>query len=434
MDSAVFSSSLPLREKIHSHRSGLPVGIFAVCSSHADVLRAAMRLLQSSHEALLIEATCNQVNQEGGYTGMTPHLFCTYVYELAKEENFPCERILLGGDHLGPNPWRALPAELAMQKSEQLVRAYAAAGFVKIHLDASMPCGGEKALSVAEIAARSARLCAACEQAAFERPAAYKPLYVIGTEVPAPGGINAQAPGQPHITQVSDVAEMLAVHRQIFLRFGLADALERVIAVVVSPGVEFGNRVIFPFRGDLTGDLSSFIERQEGMVYEAHSTDYQSSQALRSMVDGHFAILKVGPALTFALREALFNLAAIENELPNLPASERSRLVETLLETMRGDPRYWQDHYRGSTQEVLFAMKYSFSDRVRYYWGYPQVQNAIQTLIANLRRDDLPLALVSQFFPALYPSVFEGVIPANPRSFIQHAIINVLAGYSTACG
>ncbi len=433
MDSGVFSTNLPLQEKIHSHRAGRPVGIYSVCSSHADVLRAAMYLHRQTHQALLIEATCNQVNQKGGYTGMTPKDFSAYVLKLAQEVDLPSERILLGGDHLGPNPWQAMPAEQAMQKSERMVRAYAAAGFIKIHLDASMACGGEAPLSVTQIAERSAQLCSACEQATAGRPAARKPLYVIGTEVPLPGGLTAHEAGQLHITRVNDVAETLAVHREVFLRYGLADALERIIAVVVSPGVEFSSREIFPFQNWKTRDLSEFIEGQENLVYEAHSTDYQSPQALRNMVGSHFAILKVGPALTFALREALFSLAAIENELPNLAASEHSRLVDRLLETMRSEPRYWQDHYQGNTQEVLFAMKYSFSDRIRYYWGYPQVKHALQRLFANLQQSKLPLALISQYFPSLYPLVYSGEISVDPHNLVRYTITRILEGYSEAC-
>jgi D-tagatose-1,6-bisphosphate aldolase subunit GatZ/KbaZ len=433
MNSGVFSSSLPLREKIHSHLAGKPVGVCSVCSSHADVLRAAMRLHRRTQQTLLIEATCNQVNQEGGYTGLTPKDFCTVLLELAREEDFPSQRIMLGGDHLGPHPWQSLPAAQAMQNSERMVRAYAAAGFIKFHLDASMACGSEAPLSVTQIAERSAQLCAACEQATSDRPAARKPLYVIGTEVPMPGGLSAHEAGQPHVTRVNDVSETLSVHREIFLRYGLADALERVIAVVVSPGVEFGSREIFPFQNGITRDLSEFIEGQGNLVYEAHSTDYQSPQALRNMVGSHFAILKVGPALTFALREALFSLAAIEKELPNLPAVEHSRLVDILLETMLNEPHYWRNHYQGTTQEVLFEMKYSFNDRIRYYWGYPQVKHALQRLFVNLQQSKLPLALISQYFPSLYPLVYSGEISADPHNLVRYNITHILEGYSEAC-
>ncbi len=51
--------------------------------------------------------------------------------------------LILGGDHLGPNPWTRLPADQAMEKAAAMVAAYAAAGFTKIHLDASMACADD---------------------------------------------------------------------------------------------------------------------------------------------------------------------------------------------------------------------------------------------------------------------------------------------------
>ena len=63
---------------------------------------------------MLIEATCNQVNQEGGYTGMTPADFRGFVEAIAARVGFDPSRIILGGDHLGPNPWKQLPAEEAL--------------------------------------------------------------------------------------------------------------------------------------------------------------------------------------------------------------------------------------------------------------------------------------------------------------------------------
>jgi tagatose-1,6-bisphosphate aldolase non-catalytic subunit AgaZ/GatZ len=40
---------------------------------------------------------------------------------------FPRERIVLGGDHLGPFPWKHLPAVAALAKADDLAEAYASA-------------------------------------------------------------------------------------------------------------------------------------------------------------------------------------------------------------------------------------------------------------------------------------------------------------------
>ncbi len=91
-------------------------GIPSICSAHPTVIEAAMRhaLRRGCH--LLVEATCNQVNQDGGYTGMTPAAFRAFVETIAQKTGFDTQLLILAGDHLGPNPWKHLPADEAMAK------------------------------------------------------------------------------------------------------------------------------------------------------------------------------------------------------------------------------------------------------------------------------------------------------------------------------
>lgn len=69
----------------------------------------------------------------------------------------------------------------------------------------------------------------------------------------------------------------------------------RVIASVVQPGVEFDHHNVIAYAPANAQALSAAIARQPGMVFEAHSTDYQTSTALQALVRDHFAILKVAP-------------------------------------------------------------------------------------------------------------------------------------------
>ena len=180
---------------IRRHRAGEACGITSVCSAHPLVVEAALRhTLLHDTPMVLFEATCNQVNQDGGYTGMRPAGFVEFVHAIADQVGLPRSRIVFGGDHLGPNPWTSLAADAAMDKAEAMVDAYVAAGFHKIHLDCSMACAGDPVpLPEAEIVRRAVRLCLAAE-AACERTGSIPPVYVIGTEVPTPGG----APGCRH--------------------------------------------------------------------------------------------------------------------------------------------------------------------------------------------------------------------------------------------
>lgn len=227
-----------MKEIISRHKAGEQIGICSVCSAHPLVIESALRFDLNSGNKVLIEATSNQVNQFGGYTGMKPADFRDFVYGIAQEVGFPRERLILGGDHLGPNCWQNEPAAAAMEKSVELIKAYVAAGFSKIHLDASMSCADDPTpLDPMVVARRAAVLCKAAEETANEEQKCHL-TYVIGTEVPVPGG-EASTIGSVHVTREVDAARTLETHQIAFRESGLEEALSRVIAIVVQPGVEF---------------------------------------------------------------------------------------------------------------------------------------------------------------------------------------------------
>lgn len=411
-----------------SHRFRRPLGITSVCSAHPHVIEAALRNGMMTHTPVLIEATCNQVNQYGGYTGMTPADFVRYVENIAARVGFARENLLLGGDHLGPLVWAHEPAESAMEKARALVKAYVGAGFRKIHLDCSMPCADDRDFSPKVIAERAAELAQVAESTC-DVMGLPLPNYVIGTEVPPAGGAKAEAETL-RVTRPEDAAETIALTRAAFFKRGLESAWERVVALVVQPGVEFGDHQIHVYRREEAQALSRFIESQPGLVYEAHSTDYQPRDALRALVEDHFAILKVGPALTFAFREAVFALASIEDWVCDSP----SRILEVLETTMLANPVYWQKYYLGDERARRIARGYSFSDRIRYYWSAPAVKQAFERLRANLNRVSIPLVLLSQYLPDQYRKVRDGRLPNQFDALILDKIQAVLEDYNVACG
>lgn len=420
-----------LREIIAQNRRGQGGGVCSVCSAHPWVLEATLLEARESGGVALIESTSNQVNQYGGYTGQTPAQFATGLRAMAERAGLSPDRLFLGGDHLGPHPWRREPAERAMEEGCRLVAECVRAGYVKIHLDASMPLGGDPAGALEpEVAAeRAARLCLAAEQAGGGGPL----LYVIGTEVPVPGGEQSSG-GPPEVTRPEDMRLTLELHEAAFRRLGLEAAFERVVGLVVQPGVEFGSEEIFDYSRERARALSAALPARPELVYEAHSTDYQRPRALAEMVEDHFAILKVGPWLTFAMREAVVALEAVEQEwLGARAGAQLSRVWETVEEAMQRDVRHWRDYYKGTEAELRLARKYSYSDRVRYYWPDPRVQAALALLVRNLREHAPPLTLISQFLPAEYEAVREGALASEPVSLVRHRIGHVLRLYREAC-
>lgn len=422
-----------LRSRLAANKAGQQQGIYSVCSAHPLVIKAALRQARQDQSQLLIEATANQVNQYGGYTGMKPADFIAFVTQLAVEEGVDSEQLLFGGDHLGPVCWQQDSAEVAMQKSEALIASYVAAGFSKIHLDTSMGCADDpENLPDEVIAKRAARLCQVAEQTAAEHGFAGQLLYVVGTEVPPPGGVS-ELESSLQVTAVDDVETTISVHQEAFSQQGLSDEVwSRVIAVVVQPGVEFDNDRVHPFEPVKASALSQFIQQQPGLVYEAHSTDYQTASAYQHLVRGHFAILKVGPQLTFALREALFALAHIEQHL--VPAEQCSNVIQVCLDRMNQQPDYWQRFYLAKGQELRFLQLFSYSDRIRYYWPQPELQHAVRQLFDNLAGQQIPQPLLHQYLPqhALPEVSAERQASAEDR-VIQH-IQRVVKRYAQACG
>ena len=430
--------SSPLSEVIAAQKRGESKGIASICSANPWVIEAALQQARATGEPILIESTCNQVNQFGGYTGWTPAQFVSFLQDLVSKQDFPLDQIIIGGDHLGPSPWQDEPVAAAMEKAKTLIRDCVKAGYSKIHLDASMKCADDdldRPLENRISAARTAELAQAAESAFSELPPGSAiPHFVIGSEVPLPGGAQEQEKILS-ITATSDVAETIESTKEAFMNKDLELAWERVIAVVVQPGVEYGDATLFEYDRTQATDLAGFIEGYDSLIYEAHSTDYQAAVALRQMVEDHFAILKVGPALTFALREGIYALEAIEEELmAGRRGCEPSRVRQHLDEAMLANPVYWQKYYRGDAQAMHLARKYSFSDRSRYYWPVPKVQLAFSRLLQNLGGRPLPLTLLSQYFPVQYGRIRGGEISNGPRAILLDKVRRVLSDYSYACG
>lgn len=418
-----------MKDILRSHKNGERVGICSVCSAHPLVIEAALRLDLNTDHQVLIEATSNQVNQFGGYTGMQPIDFRDFVLNIAERVGFPQQRLILGGDHLGPNCWQSENAESAMIKAEVLIARYVEAGFSKIHLDASMSCADDPVpLDPFVVATRAARLCKVAERVATPLQKE-KLTYVIGTEVPVPGGESA-AIEQVHITLAKDAQATIELHHQAFFEAGLADAVARIIAVVVQPGVEFDHSSVIHYQPQHARELSEYIASTP-LVYEAHSTDYQTRESYRNLVQDHYAILKVGPALTFALREAIFALANIEQMI--IAPDEQSQVLAVIDRVMLDEPDYWKKYYHPTFSRSLIDLHFSLSDRIRYYWPHPRISLAVNTMLSNLQPAEIPLGLLSQYLPVQFERVMSGALSAAAHELIIDKIQDVLRAYRYGC-
>lgn len=427
----------PLKKIVELQKQGKNVGIYSVCSANGYVIEAAFKRGLSDGSCVLIESTANQCDQNGGYTGMTPADFKKFVLEIADRNGFDRNRIFLGGDHLGPLTFAYKDEAEAMADSEELIRHYVAAGFTKIHIDTSMKVNSDPEdvrLSDEIIAGRGAHLAKVAEETykeLLERdPEAIPPVYVIGSEVPIPGGAVGAEDNGVQVTKVEDFKNTVAAFEKAFAKEGLdKDVWERVIGVVVQPGVEEKDSGCTEYDREKAKDLMAAIKDFPTLVFEGHSTDYQTKIKLRELVEDGVGILKVGPGLTFAMREAMFALENIEKELIYGTDTEPSKFAEVLDAEMLKNDKNWKKHYQGTELEIRLKRKYSFSDRCRYYMPTPAVEAAADRLLTNLRTLGIPLNLLSQFMPIQYTKVREGYLKNDPVELIEDHIINTIDEY-----
>jgi D-tagatose-bisphosphate aldolase class II non-catalytic subunit len=409
-----------LRAIIARNRAGNAVAIPSVCTAHPEALEASLTLAETLDQPIVVEATSNQVNQDGGYTGLRPTDFIRFVQDIAARAKVDPTRILFGGDHLGPQAWRKLPADDAMEKAHRMVADYAAAGFTKIHLDCSEGCAGEPAqLPDAVTATRSAALATTALQHA---PDPLKMLFVIGTEVPPPGGARTDDHGDIPPTTPEAARATLAAHRDAFSALNLP--LDQIGGLVVQPGVEFSPMEVHHLPLQRDPHLLDALTDWPGVCLEAHSTDYQHPAAYPRLAKLGFAFQKVGPALTFAWREALYALDTIRAQ--NGWASGPS-LPDTMEAVMLANPAYWQAHIHGPDSRL--QRHFGLADRIRYYWPDAQAQAAVQRLMTDLADRRLPdPLLLAHFTPSELASARESRHPL-PRALALARVQTALRPY-----
>jgi len=427
----------PLQKLVQLQKQGNKVGIYSACSANEYVLEAVMEKAKKTNSVCLVEATSNQVNQYGGYTGMKPQDFYDFCWQLANKIGLQTSQLILGGDHLGPLTWTDMVEAEAMVEAEVMVKEYVMAGFTKIHIDTSMRVADDDtsvALATAVIATRGARLAKACEDAYQEllksNPSAIAPVYIIGSEVPIPGG--AQEEEGLHVTLPEDFKATVETFKTAFEELSLQSAWQRVIAVVVQPGVEFGDTIIDEYNREAASALVATLSDYDSLVFEGHSTDYQTVKGLTEMVEDGIAILKVGPGLTFAAREAMFALAHIEEELLKDTSIKTSNFIKVLDEAMLANPKNWIKHYHGEEIQQAFKRKYSFSDRCRYYLPIPEVDASLSVLIKNLKENEIPLSLLSAYLPIQYTKVRNKELALDPEALVKDRVMDMIDEYLLA--
>ena len=409
-----------LRNIIARNKAGECIAIPSVCSAHPEVLSASLQLSSNLNRPLVIEATSNQVNQFGGYTGMNARTFVAFIDDLKSKHLIDSNFVELGGDHLGPQVWKSETADMAMAKAHDLVSDYVRAGIKKIHLDCSEGCADEPTLVNSDIAAeRAADLAVSCLDAAS---APEELLFVIGTEVPPPGGARLGEDGHIIPTSPESAVKTLVAHRAAFAKKGIADTWSQVSGLVVQPGIEFGPDEVFTMSKGANSGLREAISEYPEICLEAHSTDFQPPETFATLANMGFAFQKVGPALTFALRRALYALDHIVQKL-NPSAVSLPQVIEA---AMRDNPEYWKSHY---SENDISKWHSSYADRIRYYWPLPAAKEAVDNLILTFDTLKVSEHILEETFSLDVLERSQGLAASRGRAIVRSEIQSALLPY-----
>ena len=393
-------------------RKALP----SFCSSNFDVLKTIIFFCKIRRLPCLIECTSNQVNQNGGYTKNTPKSFINKIIKISKNLKF--KNLFLGGDHLGPLPWKNTSKEIALKNSIKLIRDFLQQKYCKIHIDTSIKCKDDKTINNEIIFERTKEI--------LETPSIKKRLkdkfLIIGTEVPLSGSgdekkmtITSEEQIKDECDQFKDVLKELKLKNK---KFGL----------VIEPGMKYmHSTVVVPkFKKFLK---KKKISKEENFVFEAHSTDFQSQQILTKLVNNNFKFLKVGPELTLNYSKAIFFMHKIEKKLFK---ANHSNIKKVILNSMLNNPKHWKEYYNRKNKNLFLSSKL---DRMRYYLQTNSVIKSINLLKKNINT----ITLEKNF------SLFNQI---NKKEFFRYRknklsnfemiklifITKVLKKYFSACG
>lgn len=423
-----------LKNIVEGQKKGIHTGCYSACSASKWVIEAVLEKAKELGLPAVIEATANQVNQFGGYTGMRPEDYKNMVFQIADKVGFEKSRIILGGDHLGPLVWQKEDPDVAMMYSRQLIDEYVMAGYTKIHIDTSMRLSQDsltEPLSDKIIVQRSAELYKQAKES-FEKyksqnPDAQEPVFIIGSEVPIPGGAEENEDAVT-VTKKEDFVKTVETFKEIYAQNGLSP--DDIVAVVIQPGVEFADDSVCEYEPQKAQELVNELKKYDSLIFEGHSTDYQTKESLWEMVRDGVGILKVGPALTFAYREALFALELIEKELYKTKPYVRTSNIRSIVENiMLDNPSNWEKHYHGTRTDIAISMNFSYSDRCRYYMTDPRVDEAVDLLIDNINNAKVPLTLISQYMPSQYTHLRENKQGVSAQWLIKDKIKDLINDY-----
>lgn len=358
--------------------TGIPRTIFAACPNSPTVIRASLRAAKRNNAPIYFAATLNQVDCDGGYTGMTQEDFTRLV-------RFETERVHFTGpvivaiDHGGPwlkdrqrtEKWSTEDAMNGVKKSFE---AAVLAGYDLIHVDPTVDINVPKGeiIDIHVVAARTVELIAHTE--AFRKSKGLPAIsYEVGTEE-VHGGLADETTFDTFITEL----------KKGLINAGLPDIWPCFIVGKV--GTDLDTTL---FDGEVAKRLTSKV-RPLGSYIKGHYTDDVANPQDYPLCG--MGAANVGPEFTISEYRALCELEQMEKDYhAEGRVAVLSHMKEILLEEVHESHR-WEKWLHADEQGLdLCELTPERQDWIvatccRYIWQQPRPLSARGTLYANLTR------------------------------------------------
>ena len=358
--------------------TGVRRTIFAACPNSPSVIRASLQAAKRNNAPIYFAATLNQVDCDGGYTGMTQEQFTRLVRFETERVHFTGP-VIIAIDHGGPwlkdkqrtEKWSVEDAMNGVKKSFE---AAVLAGYDLIHVDPTVDINVPKGeiIDIHLVAARTVELIAHVEKFRKEKglPAI---SYEVGTEE-VHGGL---ADEKTFDTFISDLKKGLA-------EAGLPDIWPCFIVGKV--GTDLDTTI---FDGEVARRLTSKV-RPLGSYIKGHYTDDVANPEEYPLCG--MGAANVGPEFTMSEYRALCELEEVEKDLyAKGRVAAPSGICETLVDAVRESHRWEKWLHEDEQGKDLHELTPERRDWIvatccRYIWQQPGPLAARGVLYANLER------------------------------------------------
>ena len=359
-------------------KTGIPRTIFAACPNSPTVIRASLRAAKRNNAPIYFAATLNQIDCDGGYTGMTQEDFVRTVRFETERVNFNGD-VIIAIDHGGPwlkdkqrvEKWSVKDAMDGVKKSFE---AAVLAGYDLIHVDPTVDINVPKGqiIDIHVVAARTVELISHVEK--FRKEHGIAPIsYEVGTEE-VHGGL---ADETTFDTFISDLKNGLMVA-------GLADVWPCFIVGKV--GTDLDTTI---FDGEVARRLTSKV-RPLGSYIKGHYTDDVANPEEYPLCG--MGAANVGPEFTMSEYRALCELEELEKKFhAEGKVAVMSHMREVLLEEVHDSHRWEKWLHEDELGKDLHKLTPERQDWIvstccRYIWQQPRTLAARGFLYANLQR------------------------------------------------